>query len=151
MPISPGFIVISKIKPVKDETTGGAAPIRSVLQPGITRIPGVAKQEIQRRWSAHMQSTRLNLPFRYYILSFAILSICSYTAFYRKIRSLLLQPASSLPSDSAAVDIFPESAQTVTHTLIFGSVPLGLTITEQLSSKMNFTTSAFGNPLIPCA
>ena len=40
MSISPGFIVISEIKPVKDESTGGAAPIRSVLQPWITRIPG---------------------------------------------------------------------------------------------------------------
>ena len=34
--ISSDFIFISRIKPVKDETTGGAAPIRSVLQPWIT-------------------------------------------------------------------------------------------------------------------
>ena len=40
MSISPGFIVISKIKPVKDESIVGAAPIRSVLQPWIARIPG---------------------------------------------------------------------------------------------------------------
>ena len=40
MSISPGFIVISGIKPVKDESTGGAAPIRSVLQPGILVIQG---------------------------------------------------------------------------------------------------------------
>ena len=62
MPISPGFIVISKIKPVKDESTGGAAPIRSVLQPEITRIPGAEKREIQRRWSADMQSTHFESP-----------------------------------------------------------------------------------------
>ena len=63
MPISPGFILISRIKPFKDELTVGAAPIRSVLQVRITRIPSVAKQEIQRRRLADMQSTRLNLPF----------------------------------------------------------------------------------------
>ena len=40
MSISSGFIVISEIKPGKDESTGGAALIRSVLQPWITRIPG---------------------------------------------------------------------------------------------------------------
>ena len=103
MSISPGFIVISGIKPVKDESIVGAAPIRSVLQPGITRIPGAEKREIQRRWSAHMQSTRLNLPFRYCVLSFAILSICSYTAFCRKTRSLLPQQASALPACRSAL------------------------------------------------
>ena len=43
MPISPGFIFIFRIKPVKDESTVEAAPIRSALQVGITRIPGAEK------------------------------------------------------------------------------------------------------------
>ena len=64
--------------------TVGSPPIRSVLLPEITRIPGAEKREIQRRWSAHLQSIHLNLPFRYCVLSFAILSICSCTAFCRK-------------------------------------------------------------------
>ena len=34
MSISPGFIVISRIKPIKDELTVEAAPIRSALLPG---------------------------------------------------------------------------------------------------------------------
>ena len=46
----------------------------------------------------------------YLIFNLLDLLICFYKAFYRKRRSLLLQPASSLPSDSAAVDISPESA-----------------------------------------
>ena len=101
--ISPGFIPISRIKPAKDESTVGTVPIRSVLQPRITRIPGAEKREIQRRWSAHLQSIHLNLPFGYYVLSFAILSICSYKAFCRKMRSLLLQPASALPACRSAL------------------------------------------------
>ena len=102
MSISPGFILISGIKPFKDETTVEAAPIRSALQPEITRIPGAEKREIQRRRLADMQSTRLNLPFGYCVLSFAILSICSYKAFCRKMRFLHLQPASVLPADRSA-------------------------------------------------
>ena len=103
MSISPGFIVISKIKPVKDESTVGAALIRSVLQPWITRIPGAENGRSNDGGLLTCNPLILNLPFRYCVLSFAILSICSYTAFCHKIRSLLLQPASALPACRSAL------------------------------------------------
>ena len=99
-----------QIKPGKDELTVGAAPIRSVLQPWITRIPGAEKTgDLMMRTAAFSSSLQISCS-HYLIFNLLDLLICFYKAFCRKRRSLLLQPASSLPSDSAAVDISPESA-----------------------------------------
>ena len=86
-----------------DELTVGAAPIRSVLQPWITRIPGAENGRSNDDGLLTCNPLILNLPFRYCVLSFAILSICSYTAFCRRIRFLLLQPASALPAFRSAL------------------------------------------------
>ena len=106
---SSDFIFISRIKPVKDESIVGASPIRSVLQPWITRIPGAEKTGDLMRTAAFSSSLQISCS-HYLIFNLLDLLICFYKAFCRKRRSLLLQPASSLPSDSAAVDISPESA-----------------------------------------
>ena len=81
MPISPGFILIFRIKPVKDESTVEAAPFRSVLQPGITKISGAEKQEIWwwRLHSAHLfKSPVRNILYLIYLSALIQLSAAKY-------------------------------------------------------------------------
>ena len=92
-----------QIKPGKDELTVGAAPIRSVLQPWITRIPGAEKTgDLMMRTAAFSSSLQISCS-HYLIFNLLDLLICFYTAFCRKIRSLLLQPASALPACRSAL------------------------------------------------
>ena len=65
------------------------------LQSGQFCSPGSPESRVQKNGRSNdgglltCNPLILNLPFRYCVLSFAILSICSYTAFCRKIRRLL--------------------------------------------------------------
>ena len=92
-----GFILISEIKPGKDELIVEAAPIRSVLQPWITRIPGAENGRSNDGGLLTCNPTRLNLPFSLRIKFCYFIYLLLYS-FLPQIRSLLLQPSISTAS-----------------------------------------------------